>query len=278
MLEVEDVEKYAPAGYHPVDIGDELGPEDSHRLRYTVLHKLGAGGFSTVWLVKSGFPDMRYFALKVLCADASGAQGRELRFLQHLRDGGHGHPNVVMLHDSFEVSGPNGTHTCLVLPVLGPSLDNSRVEKNFPADTRYRVWHFYTSWGSVMAVRYASPIIMVFQLIRRADLTPSNVVFELPDVSFLSSSQVCDMLGPIKTEKLRLPGGIYSPHAPKRVVQHPDFSGLSFPASFLRLNIQTVDLGEAFFASQPRSFLGVPLSYFPPEICFGYSPSTMSDV
>lgn len=33
----EDVKKYVPGGYHPVDIGDEIA-------QYTVLHKLGSGG------------------------------------------------------------------------------------------------------------------------------------------------------------------------------------------------------------------------------------------
>ncbi|KAK4241522.1 hypothetical protein C8A03DRAFT_30244, partial [Achaetomium macrosporum] len=46
---VENVELYKPGGYHPIDIGDAItNGEDS----YTVAHKLGHGGFSTVWLLK----------------------------------------------------------------------------------------------------------------------------------------------------------------------------------------------------------------------------------
>ena len=46
---VENVERYMPGGYHPIDIGDTISNgEDS----YTVAHKLGYGGFSTAWLVK----------------------------------------------------------------------------------------------------------------------------------------------------------------------------------------------------------------------------------
>jgi hypothetical protein len=44
--DVEDLEKYRPGGYHPVSIGDIFS-----RGRYEVLHKLGYGGSSTVWLV-----------------------------------------------------------------------------------------------------------------------------------------------------------------------------------------------------------------------------------
>ncbi|KAK4132834.1 hypothetical protein BT67DRAFT_435361 [Trichocladium antarcticum] len=46
---VEDVERYTRGGYHPVDIGDTI---TNHQDDYTVVHKLGHSGFSTVWLVK----------------------------------------------------------------------------------------------------------------------------------------------------------------------------------------------------------------------------------
>lgn len=109
-----------------------------------------------------------------------------------------------------------------------------------------------------------------------ADLIPSNIVFGFPDTLFLSPSQVCDLLGPIRTEKLKLPNGTYPPHASKCVVQTHDFSGLTIPLS--PVNIQIVDFGEAFFIETPPSSLGVPMGFFPPEICFEYFPSPMSDV
>lgn len=108
----EDVKKYVPGGYHPIDIGDKIA-------QYTVLHKLGSGGFATVWLVQSS-DDGRFYALKILCADVSEANANEREAMEYL--GLHDHPNVVKLLHSFEVTGPNGVHTCLVLPVCGPSL------------------------------------------------------------------------------------------------------------------------------------------------------------
>lgn len=42
---VEDVELYRPGGYHLVHLGDTLSDG-----RYRIIHKLGFGGFSTVWL------------------------------------------------------------------------------------------------------------------------------------------------------------------------------------------------------------------------------------
>jgi hypothetical protein len=44
-----DVERYAPGGYHPIDLGEEIADNDSGRdVCYTVIHKLGHGGFSIV--------------------------------------------------------------------------------------------------------------------------------------------------------------------------------------------------------------------------------------
>lgn len=42
----EDLSRYCPGGFHPVHLNDLL---DS---RYEVLHKLGFGSFSTVWLAR----------------------------------------------------------------------------------------------------------------------------------------------------------------------------------------------------------------------------------
>lgn len=45
ILPHEDLERYKPGGFHPVNLGDTF-----QRGRYTIRHKLGYGGFSTVWL------------------------------------------------------------------------------------------------------------------------------------------------------------------------------------------------------------------------------------
>ena len=43
----ESLSRYRPGGYHPVTLGDTF-----KNGRYHVRHKLGWGGFSTVWLAK----------------------------------------------------------------------------------------------------------------------------------------------------------------------------------------------------------------------------------
>lgn len=43
----ENMSKYRPGGFHPIRLGDTL--QDG---RYKIYHKLGWGGFSTVWLAR----------------------------------------------------------------------------------------------------------------------------------------------------------------------------------------------------------------------------------
>lgn len=51
----ENMSKYRPGGFHPVCLGDTF--QDG---RYKIHHKLGWGGFSTVWLAK----DKKYIDAK----------------------------------------------------------------------------------------------------------------------------------------------------------------------------------------------------------------------
>lgn len=43
----EDLAKYCRGGYHPIRLGDAL-----YDGQYKILHKLGFGAFSTVWLAR----------------------------------------------------------------------------------------------------------------------------------------------------------------------------------------------------------------------------------
>lgn len=45
--DVEDLDRYRPGGYHPLQVGDELD-----NACYRVVDKLGYGGYSTIWLAR----------------------------------------------------------------------------------------------------------------------------------------------------------------------------------------------------------------------------------
>lgn len=116
-LDEEPIANYRPGGYHPVQVGDSL-----NNGRYQILHKVGWGGFSTVWAAR-GEEDGQNYAVKILQAAASGTN-RELQVLHHLRRQAqkHGSRHRVELRESFQIEGPNGTHDCLVLDLTGPSI------------------------------------------------------------------------------------------------------------------------------------------------------------
>ncbi|KAL2829084.1 hypothetical protein BJY01DRAFT_255161 [Aspergillus pseudoustus] len=70
--DVERVERYRPGGYCPRLIGDIL------RDRYQIVHKLGHGTFSMVWLTHDR-QQAAYVAVKVGTADSPSREGDVLR-------------------------------------------------------------------------------------------------------------------------------------------------------------------------------------------------------
>ena len=115
--DVENVELYRPGGFHPIHLGDTLSDG-----RYRIIHKLGHGGFSTVWLAREE-SQKRYVAIKIITAEAS-SDCSEIKILRHLeRTSDHpGRKYVASILDHFDLEGPNGVHVCLVSKVCGPSI------------------------------------------------------------------------------------------------------------------------------------------------------------
>lgn len=143
-IDAESPEGYLPGGYYPMDIGRQI--RDGSNL-YTVIHKLGFGRSSTVWLVKREHENddktskVSFHALKILRADLSTPETYpELRTLWSLEQRRkESHPGLIHIQDSFVVSSANGDHCCIVLPLLGPSLCDKRVLEAMSCDTRQSV-------------------------------------------------------------------------------------------------------------------------------------------
>jgi serine/threonine-protein kinase SRPK3 len=72
--------RYKEGGFHPVHLGDTF-----QNGRYTIIHKLGHGGFAVVWLARDA-KQSRYVALKILAAHLS-KECPEVEMLRRLRNG-----------------------------------------------------------------------------------------------------------------------------------------------------------------------------------------------
>jgi len=49
---VEDPQRYTAGGFHPISLGDVMTAHSPPR-QYRILHKLGRGAYSTVWLAET---------------------------------------------------------------------------------------------------------------------------------------------------------------------------------------------------------------------------------
>ena len=124
---LERIYDYESNGHHPVHLGDVYGNNG----RYRVIHKLGSGGFATVWLCgdTEAKEATKYVALKILMAEISSDDCREL-LLDQLRgaqnsqhiDKDDGAAFICLPLDHFKIHGPNGEHISFIFPVLGPNV------------------------------------------------------------------------------------------------------------------------------------------------------------
>lgn len=73
METTEDITYYFPGGYHPIFIGDVLSAsadsENNESCQYRIMHKLGYGSYSTVWLEKKSDLNKAFGTLKVAMAE-----------------------------------------------------------------------------------------------------------------------------------------------------------------------------------------------------------------
>lgn len=123
--EVEDLEEnaeetiyyYQQPFYYPIRIGMVLAQ------RYRIEHKLGHGGFSTVWMAHDTIRK-EDVALKVPTL-TSNTVDSELAIHNEIRSRVKDSSKLLLSHDSFSVSCSERRHTVLVFPLQGPSLSSS---------------------------------------------------------------------------------------------------------------------------------------------------------
>ncbi|KAK5723025.1 hypothetical protein LTR17_014075 [Elasticomyces elasticus] len=258
---IEDVEGYRPGGYHPVHLGDTFDG------RYKVLHKLGAGGFSTTWLARDSI-SKTYRALKILKAEET-ALSTELHILQRLaaiQSDQVGSTHIRHLIDHFTFQGPNGRHTCLITEVAGPSIKSlynvpeheyNAGARRLRADIAHKI-----SMQIVQAVEFLHSHQMC-----HGDLTLSNVLLRIKSIDEWTEAEVYDRLGEPSTQELVTASGTTPDHSAPRYVVEP---AQRLDAKYLTEGALLVDFGQAFsFDEPPRANeIGIPFMYCAPETIF----------
>ncbi|KAG6888276.1 hypothetical protein C0992_008957 [Termitomyces sp. T32_za158] len=256
----EDLEMYSPGGFYPVHIDDEI------KNRYCIVHKLGFGTYSTVWLARDKQLN-RFVAMKFIIASAA-TESSETRILHHIRAAGHQHPGrkfVMTLLDDFELESANGRHRCLITEVIGPSVNQVRFKA--PGNI------LPTSITRRIASQSAKGLAFLHScgVVHGEDLHYNNILFEIPDFHSWSVEKVYRYLGePKKKLVKRKDGTPTTPAAPSYVVMPPDprqRAELIFDSN--DCSIKITDFGESFLTVDPEKPLpNIPISLAAPEILF----------
>lgn len=97
--------------FYPICLGDVLGG------RYLIEHKLGYGGFSTVWMAHD-LQDSKDVALKIM---ASGWEDRKIAIQDEITRTVSDTSRLVMYKDTFLLP-EDPKHRVIVLPLMGPCL------------------------------------------------------------------------------------------------------------------------------------------------------------
>ncbi|KAL5483266.1 hypothetical protein ACEPAI_8496 [Sanghuangporus weigelae] len=284
---VEDPEHYRPGDFHPVSIGDVFS-----RGRYRVLHKLGFGSSSTVWLARDqkkqseGEESETLVSLKVLSAAASSKQPTEIPELhipqvlsKILRDVDHpGRQHLQVIDDHFLVEGPNGSHLCIVYPFAGPSILSISETIDITSGSR--------GLRGDLARNVARQVADTVELLHSAgvvhgDLASSNILFRLsPKVLKWDDDEVYRILGNPETESMiTRDGSPPSPIAPSEIVAPIDISSLRIPP-FLEEDVVLIDYGQSYSADRvPKDYTpATAYHYLSPEVYFDSKVTFASDV
>ncbi|KAF6826226.1 protein kinase domain-containing protein [Colletotrichum plurivorum] len=244
---LEALHGYRPGRYHPIHLQDELCDG-----RYIVIHKLGYGGHSTVWLCKDQHAKVSiYVSIKILVADDG-------------EDGKH-----------FVSDSGNGRHLCLVYPVLGPTVDLTiKLDRE---QGKHRFQDVAQQVVGALALLHGRKIC-------HGDFRPSNILLGFESLGGLEVEEVFARLGKPHTSKVTIqPSRSWkplesTPHAPRYLVLPVDFSRAGKDLVY-DPSVHVIDFGESFDVSKPSpARFGIPINYAAPEVVFDKSGATAMDL
>ncbi|KAJ3578994.1 hypothetical protein NPX13_g1578 [Xylaria arbuscula] len=266
---IENPSMYNKGGHHPVNLGDVLNG------RYEVVHKLGIGGFSLVWLCQDTKTN-KWRAIKILDSWRS-SNSKEEKIYQHLRQVS----SLEELEDShlavpleeFWIDGPNGRHYCVVLPFLGPTAQHWR-DDFIKLETALENRTQYTNKTRNKIHQACADVVRAVHHLHKhgvchGDIKPKNILMKLEGVDSLSKAEMVKLLGePYTYEVETRSGKPPAPHAPDNIVV--PLSPLDeFWKKFITSSAVLTDFGESYMVGEPTDFTVLTRAQAPPEALWG---------
>ncbi|KAK4613571.1 SRSF protein kinase 2 [Fulvia fulva] len=262
---IEHFAGYCAGGYLPVKIGDEFCSS-----RYRVVHKLGHGGYSTVWLAYDNRTS-RHVAIKIARSEVeSPHETKILRMLKGKIESGESRPGSEFLPhllDAFEVLGPEiagsrGVHQCTVTAPARMSVSEARDCGKYGL--------FQPQVARAMVAQLVQAMVYLHSIgVVHADLHEGNILLQFPS-SFddLTTKQIYETYGePKLIPATRLDGQPLDEWVP-RVGVVPIFLGTDSEKVRLEdARILLSDFGESFLPEDdPRFESHIPHIMRPPEM------------
>lgn len=277
----ENQQNYKEGGYMSINAGDML------RNRYMMLHKLGWGEFSTVWLAfdrDATEPQHTFVAVKVAKCHASVTESSkyENNLLTFVRANIRSKSPVTYLLDNFEHRGQYGNHFCMVMPLHGSNMlsiiDYMKARKRRRSDKEISMIKEITA-STLQSLNDLEALNVI-----HTDLKPENVLCAAPDPKTLQIIQSFLNRNPglVSAETQRL----FEQGDPNHLVCLADF-GLSVllePSTNNNEQVRAVGRKKEFLctkAGQVTNVNGTMIQtreYRAPEILFGTDFCPRSDV
>ncbi|KAK7926979.1 kinase-like protein [Apiospora marii] len=266
--EVEDAELYEPGGLDPILLYTTIGD------RFEFIHKLGHGGYSTVWLARDREQN-RWRALKIVVSSHSSEDSGELLAKRLLGENGIGLEEAVAHHillpeEHFYIEGPNGRHLVLVLPLLGPTLPQWLEFNEHKDDVKRKLCR-----QMIEAIEFLQS-----QGLCHGDFRPRNMLMKLRNVDHFTEEEIREALGgaPTRYRIQTLAGGDPGPHAPDYAIGPGKWS-ITDKDHLIQEDLVVTDFGEAFVpGGHKNSRYAIPRAHAAPEVTFTSEPGLPSDI
>ena len=210
--------------------------------------------------------------------------------MNRLSQGPAGHPGkkyVVQLLDQFQHEGPNGTHSCLVLELLGPSISSeaeSYSSNRLPGNISWeaskqivqRLEYIHARGIAHGGQSESSHSLQDANQCTPVDLHPGNVVFANTTLRDLSDTDLIMSLEKPRIEDVMATHGFsLTPQVPRYLVCPTSLPSPARDAGIALVKI--VDFGEAFLHGQ-QSNIHCPLVFRAPEAIFTSRQDFRADI